>query len=87
MSTPAGQRLCFARHAPRGPGTTGRNLTFSSAPRNIRTRFSVGTIVRRGGAAIILKAVGVDPLPNCTREIECGIVRWDAYLTSRIPMH
>jgi catechol 2,3-dioxygenase-like lactoylglutathione lyase family enzyme len=37
-------------------------------------------IVRRGGASIMLKAVGVDPLPNCTREIGCGIARWDAYL-------
>jgi len=37
-------------------------------------------IVRRGGAAIILKAVGVDPVPNGTRDIGCGIARWDAYL-------
>jgi catechol 2,3-dioxygenase-like lactoylglutathione lyase family enzyme len=37
-------------------------------------------IVRRGGASIMLKAVGVDPLPNCTREIGRGIARWDAYL-------
>jgi catechol 2,3-dioxygenase-like lactoylglutathione lyase family enzyme len=37
-------------------------------------------IVRRGGAAIMLKAVGVQPLPNCTREIGSGIARWDAYL-------
>jgi catechol 2,3-dioxygenase-like lactoylglutathione lyase family enzyme len=37
-------------------------------------------IVRRGGAAIMVKAVGVDSLPNCTREIGCGIARWDAYL-------
>jgi catechol 2,3-dioxygenase-like lactoylglutathione lyase family enzyme len=37
-------------------------------------------IVRRDGAAIMLKAVGVDPLPNGTRDIGCGIARWDAYL-------
>ena len=37
-------------------------------------------IVRRGGAAIILKAVGVDPVPNYTRDIGCGIARWDAFL-------
>jgi len=37
-------------------------------------------IVRRGGASIMLKAVGVEPLPNRTREIGRGIARWDAYL-------
>lgn len=37
-------------------------------------------IVRRGGAMILLKAVGVEPVPNCTRDIEQGIARWDAYL-------
>jgi catechol 2,3-dioxygenase-like lactoylglutathione lyase family enzyme len=35
-------------------------------------------IVRRGGAMIILKAVGVDPLPNYKRE---PAARWDAYLS------
>lgn len=34
-------------------------------------------IVRRGGAMIMLKDVGVDPLPNYKRE---GGARWDAYL-------
>jgi len=33
-------------------------------------------IVRRGGAMILLKSVGVAPLPNCKREPEA---RWDAY--------
>jgi hypothetical protein len=28
---------------------------------------------------IMLKAVGVDPVPNCTRDIKRGITRWDAY--------
>ena len=37
-------------------------------------------IVRRGGAMIMLKAVGVDPLPNYTRDVKQGIARWDAYL-------
>ena len=37
-------------------------------------------IVRRGGAMIILKEVGVDPVPNYTRDIKKGIARWDAYL-------
>ena len=34
-------------------------------------------IVRRGGAMIMLKDVGVEPLPNCEREPGA---RWDAYL-------
>jgi catechol 2,3-dioxygenase-like lactoylglutathione lyase family enzyme len=37
-------------------------------------------IVRRGAAMIILKEVGVDPVPNYTRDIKKGIARWDAYL-------
>ena len=34
-------------------------------------------IVRRGGAMIMFKSVGVDPLPNYRRE---PAARWDAYL-------
>ena len=37
-------------------------------------------IVQRGGAMIMLKAVGVDPVPNYTRDVKKGIARWDAYL-------
>jgi uncharacterized glyoxalase superfamily protein PhnB len=37
-------------------------------------------IVERGGAMIMLKAVGVDPVPNYTRDIKQGIARWDAYV-------
>jgi catechol 2,3-dioxygenase-like lactoylglutathione lyase family enzyme len=37
-------------------------------------------IVRRGGAMIMLKDVGVDPLPNYKRDAEKGWARWDAYL-------
>lgn len=37
-------------------------------------------IVRRGAAMILFKAVGVDPVPNCTRDIKQGIARWDAYV-------
>lgn len=37
-------------------------------------------IVQRGAAMIILKAIGVDPVPNYTRDIKKGIARWDAYL-------
>lgn len=37
-------------------------------------------IVRRGAAMIMLKAVGVDPVPNYIRSVEKGVARWDAYL-------
>ena len=37
-------------------------------------------IVQRGAAMIMLKAVGVDPVPNYTRDIQKGVARWDAYL-------
>src|SRR5215831_21347995 len=37
-------------------------------------------IVKRGGAMIFLKEIGVDPVPNYTRDIKKGIARWDAYL-------
>src|SRR5262245_28084786 len=37
-------------------------------------------IVQRGRAMILLKAVGVDPVPNYTRDIKQGIARWDAYV-------
>src|SRR5436853_7678962 len=37
-------------------------------------------IVRRGGAQILLKDVGMDPVPNCTRDIKKGIARWDAFV-------
>lgn len=42
-------------------------------------------IVQRGAAMIILKAIGVDPVPNYTRDIKQGIARWDAYLHVRDP--
>jgi catechol 2,3-dioxygenase-like lactoylglutathione lyase family enzyme len=37
-------------------------------------------IVKRDAAMIILKDIGVDPIPNYTRDIKKGIARWDAYL-------
>ncbi len=37
-------------------------------------------IVRRGGAQILLKAIGVAPQPNCTRDVKQGIARWDAFV-------
>jgi len=37
-------------------------------------------IVQRGAAMIMFKAIGVNPVPNYTRDIKQGIARWDAYL-------
>jgi catechol 2,3-dioxygenase-like lactoylglutathione lyase family enzyme len=37
-------------------------------------------IVQRGAAMIMLKEIGVDPIPNYTRDIKKGIAPWDAYL-------
>jgi catechol 2,3-dioxygenase-like lactoylglutathione lyase family enzyme len=37
-------------------------------------------IVERGAAMIMLKDVGVDPLPNSKRDIQKGWARWDAYV-------
>jgi catechol 2,3-dioxygenase-like lactoylglutathione lyase family enzyme len=37
-------------------------------------------MVRRGGAMIMLKAIGVDPIPNYTQDIKKGYAPWDAYL-------
>ena len=37
-------------------------------------------IVRRGGAQILLKDVGVAPLPNYKRDVKQGIARWDAFV-------
>jgi catechol 2,3-dioxygenase-like lactoylglutathione lyase family enzyme len=42
-------------------------------------------IVRRGGAQILLKAVGVEPQPNPTRDIKQGIARWDAFVEAPDP--
>lgn len=37
-------------------------------------------IVERGGAMLMFKAVGVEPVPNCTRDVKQGIAWWDAYV-------
>ena len=36
-------------------------------------------IVQRGPAMIMMKAIGVEPVPNYTRDVKQGIARWDAY--------
>ncbi len=54
----------------------GFNITFQG-PSDDNIFFG---IVQRGTAMIILKDIGVDPVPNYTRDIKKGIARWDAYL-------
>ena len=36
--------------------------------------------MNRGGAQILLKDVGVAPVPNYTRDVNQGIARWDAFV-------
>lgn len=38
-------------------------------------------IVRRDGAQILMKSVGVAPVPNYTRDVNQGIARWDAFVS------
>ena len=42
-------------------------------------------IVRRDGAQILFKDVGVPPVPNYTRDIGEGIARWDAFVSVQDP--
>ena len=42
-------------------------------------------IVQRGAAMIMLKDIGVEPVPNYTRDIKKGIARWDAYIYAPDP--
>jgi catechol 2,3-dioxygenase-like lactoylglutathione lyase family enzyme len=37
-------------------------------------------IVQRGRAMIMFKDIGVDPVPNSSRDVGKGIARWDAYV-------
>ena len=37
-------------------------------------------IVERGAAMVMFKDVGIDAVPNYTRDVKKGIARWDAYL-------
>ena len=37
-------------------------------------------IVERGSAMFMFKAVGVEPVPNYTRDVKQGIAKWDAYV-------
>ena len=37
-------------------------------------------IVQRGRAMILFKEIGVEPMPNHTRDVDKGKARWDAYI-------
>jgi catechol 2,3-dioxygenase-like lactoylglutathione lyase family enzyme len=42
-------------------------------------------MVGRGGAMLMLKAIGVEPVPNYTRDVRKGSAPWDAYLHASDP--
>ena len=42
-------------------------------------------MVTRDHAMIMLKAIGVDPVPNYTRDIKKGFAPWDAYIAVSDP--
>ena len=56
-------------------GKLGFEVTFQSDPDNL-----FFGIVKRGGAMIFLKDIGVAPVPNHTRDVGKGDARWDAYV-------
>lgn len=53
----------------------GFDVTFQGPPDDV-----FFGIVQRGAAMIILKDVGVEPVPNRMRDVGTGWARWDAYL-------
>jgi len=53
----------------------GFDVTFQGPPADV-----FFGIVQRGAAMIILKDVGVEPVPNRMRDVGKGWARWDAYL-------
>lgn len=53
----------------------GFDITFQGPPDDI-----FFGIVQRGEAMIWFKDIGVEPIPNRTRDIKQGDARWDAYL-------
>lgn len=61
--------------------TLGFEITFQGPePENI-----FFGIVQRDRAMLMFKSIGVEPIPNYTRDIGQGIVRWDAYFYVRDP--
>ena len=56
-------------------GKLGFEVVFQSEPDDL-----FFGIVKRGPAMIFLKDIGVEPVPNYTRDIKKGIARWDAYV-------
>src|SRR5215831_17066161 len=41
---------------------------------------TISSLALSGAAMLMFKDVGVDPVPNYTRDVKKGIARWDAYL-------
>jgi catechol 2,3-dioxygenase-like lactoylglutathione lyase family enzyme len=41
-------------------------------------------MVERGAAKTMMKSIGVDPIPNYTRDIRQGFAPWDAYILNKV---
>jgi catechol 2,3-dioxygenase-like lactoylglutathione lyase family enzyme len=71
--------LFIVRHVPSALSfyrdRLGFEITFQGPPDDI-----FFGIVQRGGAMIMFKDIGVDPLPNYLRDAGKGNARWDAYV-------
>ncbi|MFL6373950.1 MAG: VOC family protein [Pyrinomonadaceae bacterium] len=52
----------------------GFEITFEAEPDDV-----FFGIVQRGAAMLMFKALGVEPVPNYTRDVGKGELRWDAY--------
>jgi hypothetical protein len=52
---------------------------FGSFERDVEAE-TVSIERQRGAAMIMFKDVGVEPVPNYTRDVKKGIARWDAYV-------
>ena len=56
-------------------GKLGFEVSFQAKPHDL-----FFGIIKRGGAMIFLKDIGVTRMPNHRRDIKKGIARWDAYV-------
>jgi len=71
----------IVRHVPSALGFYRDRLGFEITYQGPEPNDIFFGIVRRGGAQILLKAIGVAPVPNYTRDIKQGIARWDAFVS------
>ncbi|HXY19338.1 MAG TPA: VOC family protein [Gemmatimonadales bacterium] len=76
----AGVAPCFVvRHVPTALAFYRDQLGFAITYQGPEPDDIFFGIVSRGGAMLMVKAVGVEPVPNRTRDVQKGVLRWDAY--------